>query len=69
MDRKALKAAALTAVIVLAVAEGLFLLIHLLDPQGGFLRIDIANPLHHAVVAIAALGAGITAYRREHAKK
>ena len=69
MDKKALKTAALIAVIVLAVAEGLFLLIHLLDPQGGLLRIDIANPLHHGVIVIAALAAGIAAYRREHAKK
>ena len=68
MDKKALKAAVLGAVIVLAVIEGLFLLIHFVDPQGGLLQVDIANPLHHVILVIAAVIAGIIVYRQEHAK-
>ena len=68
MDKKALKAAVPGAVIVLAVIEGLFLLIHFVDPQGGLLQVDIANPLHHGILVAAAAAVGIIVYRQEHAK-
>ena len=68
MNHKAIKTAALTAVIVLVVFEVLAFLVTLIDPAGGLLRINMGNPLLHVVIVIAALGFGVSAYVREQKK-
>ena len=65
LDKKALKPAGLTAAIVLCVFEAIAVLVVLIDPEGGLLRIDISNPLLHAAIAAAALVLGVSAYIRE----
>ena len=68
MNKKAIKTAALTAVIVLVVFEALAFLVTLIDPAGELLRINMGNPLLHVVIVIAALGFGVSAYVREQKK-
>ena len=69
MNRKALKEAVLLAVIVLAAVEAIAFLVQLIDPQGGLLRIDLKNPVVHAVILVAALAAGIFRYIGGSTKK
>ena len=67
-DPKALKAAALLAAIVLVVFEALSVLVTVIDPSGGLLRIDLHQPLLHVIIVILAIGFGISAYVREYRK-
>ena len=69
MNKKALKEAALLAVIVLAAVEAIAFLVQAIDPQGGLLRIDLQNPVIHVVILVAALAAGIFRYIGGSAKK
>ncbi len=68
-DKKALKSAGLLAVIVLSVFEAVAFLVQLVDPEGGLLRVDLRNPVHHLIIAAAALLFGVSAYIRERRKK
>ena len=68
MNKKALKEAVLLAVIVLAAVEAIAFLVQLIDPQGGLLRIDLKNPVGHAVILAAALAAGVIRYAGESSK-
>jgi len=45
-DKKALKSAGLITVIALVVFEAVALLVQLVDPEGGLLRVDLRNPVH-----------------------
>ena len=65
MNKEALKAGALLAVIVLVVVEAIAILVQLIDPLGGHLRVDYHNPVQHVIILIAALGFGFSAYIRE----
>ena len=65
LDKKALKSAGLITAIVLLVFEAIAALVILIDPEGGLLRVDLRNPVHHAVIAAAALAFGVSAYIRE----
>ena len=56
------------AVIVLAAVEAIAFLVQLIDPQGGLLRIDLKNPVVHAVILAAALAAGVIRYAGESSK-
>lgn len=68
MNKKALKDAVLLAVIVLAAVEAIAFLVQLIDPQGGLLRINLKNPVVHAVILAAALAAGVIRYAGESSK-
>ena len=68
MNKKAMKAAALIAVIVIVVFEAIAFLVTLIDPAGGLLRISMGSPLLHVIIVIAALGFGVSAYVREQKK-
>ncbi len=62
MNKGALKAGALLAVIVLVVAEALAFLVQLIDPQGGHLRVDYHNPVQHIIILAVAIAFGFSAY-------
>ena len=47
-DKKALKSAGLITVIALVVFEAVALLVQLVDPEGGLLRVDLRNPVHRS---------------------
>ena len=64
MNKAALKNAALIAAITLVVFEGLTVLVQLIDPQGGLLRVNYRNPAQHIIIIAAALGFGVAAYCR-----
>ena len=64
MNKAAWKNAALIAAITLVVLEGIAILVQLIDPQGGLLRVDYRNPVQHIIIIAAALGFGIAAYCR-----
>ena len=68
MNKKALKEAVLLAVIVLAAVEAIAFLVQAIDPQGGLLRIDLKNPVVHAVILVAVLAAGVIRYIGESSK-
>ena len=68
-DKKALKSAGLITVIALVVFEAVALLVQLVDPEGGLLRVDLRNPVHHGILAAAALLLGVSAFLRERRKK
>ena len=67
-DKKALKPAVLTAVVALVVFEALCILVQLIDPEGGLLRVNFSSPLQHVIIVLASLGFGIYAYIRERKK-
>ena len=64
MKKAALKNAALIADVASVVFEGLTILVQIIDPQGGLLRVNYRNPVQHVIILAAALGLGIAAYRR-----
>ena len=64
MNKAAFKNAALIAAITLVVLEGISILVQLIDPQGGLLRVDYHNPVQHIIIIIAALVLGLAAYCR-----
>ena len=68
MNKKALKDAVLLAVIVLAAVEAIAFLVQLIDPQGGLRRINLKNPVVHAVSLAAALAAGVIRHAGESSK-
>ena len=68
IDKKAIKPAVTIAAIVLVVFEALSVLVQLIDPEGGILRVNYRNPLQHIIIVVIALGFGICAYVREHKK-
>lgn len=68
MNKKALKTAGIYTVIALAIFEALAGLVLLFDPEGGILRINLGNPIHHAIMAAAAIGFGVCTYVRESRK-
>ena len=68
MNKAAWKNAALIAAITLVVLEGIAILVQLIDPQGGLLRVDYRNPVQHIIIIAAALGFGIAAYCRAYKK-
>ncbi len=68
-DKKALKSAGLITAIVLFIFEAAAFLVQLLDPEGGLLRVNLRNPVHHLIIAAAALLFGVSAYIRGCRKK
>ncbi len=64
IDQAALKNGALIAAIAVYVFEGLTILVQLVDPQGGLLRVKFRNPLQHLIIIAAALALGTAAYFR-----
>ncbi len=68
MNKKALKTAGIYTVIALFIFEALACLVVLFDPEGGILRINLGNPIHHAVMVIIAIAFGIHTYIRESRK-
>ena len=68
MNKKALKTAGIYAVIALVIFEALACLVVLIDPEGGMLRINLGNPIHHAIMAVIAIAFGIWIYIRESRK-
>ena len=68
MNKKALKTTAIYTVITLAIFEVLACLVVLIDPEGGMLRINLGNPIHHAIMAVVAIAFGIWIYIRESRK-
>jgi hypothetical protein len=69
IDKKAIKSAVTIAAIVLVVFEALSIFVHLIDPEGGILRVNYRNPLQHVIIVVIALGFGICAYIKERKKK
>ena len=65
MDKKALKTAGIYTVIALAIFEAMVCLVVLIDPEGGMLRVNLGNPIHHAIMVAAAIAFGISTYIRE----
>lgn len=65
MNKKALKTAAIYTVIALVIFEALACLVLLFDPEGGMLRVNLGNPIHHAIMAVIAIAFGICTYIRE----
>ena len=63
-----MKPAVTVAAIVLAVFEALSILVQLIDPEGGILRVNCRNVLQHVIIVVIALGFGICMYIREHKK-
>ncbi len=55
MNKKALKTAAIYTVIALVIFEALTCLVVLFDPEGGLLRVNLGNPIHHAIMVIIAI--------------
>lgn len=68
MNKKAVKTAGIYSVIALAIFEALACLCVLIDPEGGMLRVNLGNPVHHLIMVVVAIGFGIYTYIRE-AKK
>lgn len=68
MNKKALKTTAIYTVITLVIFEALACLVVLIDPEGGMLRINLGNPIHHAIMAVIAIAFGIWIYIRESRK-
>lgn len=68
MNKKALKITAIYTVITLVIFEALACLVVLIDPEGGMLRINLGNPIHHAIMAVIAIAFGIWIYIRESRK-
>ena len=68
MNKKALKTAGIYALIALVIFEAMALLAVLIDPEGGMLRVNLRNPVHHAVMVVAAVAFGISTYIRESRK-
>ena len=64
MKKAALKNATLIAAVASVVFEGRTILVQIIDPQGGLLRVNYRNPVQHVIILAAALGLGIAAYRR-----
>ena len=68
MNKKALKTTAIYTLITLVIFEALACLVVLIDPEGGMLRINLGNPIHHAIMAVIAIAFGIWIYIRESRK-
>ena len=68
MNKKALKAAAIYTVIALVIFEALACLVILFDPEGGMLRVNLGNPIHHVIIVIIAIVFGIYTYIKESRK-
>jgi p-aminobenzoyl-glutamate transporter AbgT len=68
MNKKALKTAGIYTVIALAIFEAMACLVVLFDPEGGMLRINLGNPIHHAIMVIIAIAFGIYTYIKESRK-
>ena len=68
IDKKAIKPAVTVTAIVLVVFEALSILVQLIDPEGGILRVNYRNVFQHVIIVAIALGFGICAYIREHKK-
>ena len=65
MNKKALKTAGIYTVIALVIFEALACLVVLFDPEGGMLRVNLGNPIHHAIMVIIAIAFGIYTYIQE----
>ena len=68
MNKKALKTAGIYTVIALAIFEAMACLVVLFDPEGGMLRINLGNPIHHGIMVIIAIAFGINTYVKESRK-
>lgn len=68
MNKKALKTAGIYTVIALVIFEALACLVVLFDPEGGMLRVNLGNPIHHAIMVIIAIAFGIYTYIKESRK-
>ena len=68
MNKKALKTAGIYSLIALVIFEALACLCVLIDPEGGMLRVNLGNPIHHAIMIVAAIAFGIYTYIRESKK-
>ena len=68
MNKKALKTAGIYTVIALVIFEALACLVVLFDPEGGMLRVNLGNPIHHAIMVIIAIAFGIYIHIKETRK-
>ena len=68
MNKKALKTAAIYTVIALAIFEALAGLVLLFDPEGGMLRVNLGNPVHHLIMIAIAVAFGVSTYIKESKK-
>ncbi len=64
MNKTAIKNAALIAAIALIVFECITVLVQMIDPQGGLLRVDYHNPVQHIIIIAVSFGFGIASYFR-----
>ena len=68
MNKKALKKTCIYTVIALVIFEALAGLVVLIDPEGGMLRINLGNPIHHIIMVIIAIAFGIYIHIKESRK-
>lgn len=68
IDKNAFKTAALITAVVLVVFEALTVLVQVVDPEGGLLRVNYRSPLQHVIIAAVSLVFGYRVYVREHKK-